>query len=145
MPRGGENREHHKGSVSIKRAHPECDRDSDSAKTVDMKRGGLTYEDLFKFGMWWADRWAMSEPGVTFFAVANWSGQREYRTVMPPDFPPVPLPESSEEFDRQEREYMALWDHPTAEEKQRQREAEVMAESEALLERVRAALAREAA
>jgi hypothetical protein len=140
MSKGGENREHHKGRVSIRRAHPDHPHESGAATEVAMNRGGLTVGDLFQQGMWWADQWAMSEPGTTFFAVPNWSGQLPYRTVMPADFPARPLPASTEEHDRAERERLALWDY---EAQQERRIAAALAETDALLLRVRIATGRQ--
>lgn len=76
------------------------------------KCGGFTVEELDEFCMFWTDAYAQAYPGETFAYESPVNG-RVTRSRMPADFPAVPLPESSAEYERQCAERFALWGEPT--------------------------------
>lgn len=70
---------------------------------VHAVRGGETRRALDDYALWWLDRYAEAHPGVTFTATLSANGLPA-RVRVPPDFPAIPLPESTAEWDERRRE-----------------------------------------
>lgn len=103
---------HHGARVAICREYVPGDFSSAVPVEGFRKSGGFTVDDLDAFCQHWVDAYAMAFPGETFAYESPVNG-RVVRSRMPADFPAVPLPESSAEYERECAERFALWGEPT--------------------------------
>jgi hypothetical protein len=101
------------------------------------KCGGFTVQELDDACAWWLDRYTEAYPGETFAYLSPVNG-RVTRSRINLPFTPVPLPESSAEYEAECARRHAQWDDSDAPEYRRTaEEREMWAEYERVMERYR--------